>query len=222
MKWSGSSRQWPASPAVAATKPPRPARAKPATPLQRAVRLLARRDMSRAELESRLASGRAGAADEPDPQPLADDAEPGPGVAPALAAAPADEVAAALDRLAATGLQSDTRFAENYVRGRQSRAGSRRLAVELRQRGVGGEAIDAALATLDASDLERARALWARRFAPTGDPRERARQMRFLATRGFDMAVIRAVVGAAKGGSGVVDDDSDAGSADSDPGADLA
>jgi len=147
--------------------------------------LLARRDMSRAELEARLMPRR-GPSGEDGLSPVD---ETGPEAERA-----ADEVAATLDRLAAAGLQSDARFAENHVRGRQARTGSRRLAAELRQRGVDSDTIGAALETVAASDLERARALWARRFEPTRDPRERARQMRFLAARGFDMAVIRAVV----------------------------
>jgi regulatory protein len=230
--WWASSRPWAASQAVAATKPPRGPR-KPATPLQRAVRMLARRDMSRAELATRLGAGRrpgrtvddvgndhVGPDGEcPDPAeygaassvPVA---AAGADAASSAAAAPkaqfdsteldaaeldATAIDATLDRLQALGLQSDSRFAENYVRGRQARTGSRRLAAELRQRGVDGDTIGEALATLGESDLQRAHALWARRFSATRDPRERNRQMRFLAARGFDMGVIRAVVGGAGG-----------------------
>jgi regulatory protein len=176
-----------------ATKPPRKSRQRaPATVLQRAIRLLARREMSRAELEARLMP-RQGASGE----------EGLPPVDVPLPEAESDvEVAATLDRLTAAGLQSDGRFAENYVRGRQARNGSRRLAAELRQRGVDSDTIGAVLETVVASDLERARELWTRRFQAPQDPRERARQVRFLAARGFDMAVIRAVVG----GSAVDDD----------------
>jgi len=133
--------------------------------------------MSRAELARRLEAPHPhGATEAPDP-------------------AAASEVEAALERLQALGLQSDSRYAEGYVRSRQSRTGSRRLAAELRQKGVDSDTIGAALASLGDSDLQRARALWARRYELSHDPRERARQMRFLASRGFDMAVIRAVVG---------------------------
>ncbi len=203
--WWASSRPWAASRAVAASKPPRGPR-KPATPLQRAVRMLARRDMSRAELAARLGAGRrpqdsndvdqsAACEGAVAPDEAATDAASRP-----QAATPA-EIDAALERLVAIGLQSDTRFAENYVRGRQARTGSRRLAAELRQKGVDGDTIGEALAGLGETDLQRARALWARRFSATRDPRERARQIRFLAARGFDMQVICAVIG------GALDDD---------------
>ena len=46
-----------------------------------------------------------------------------------------------------------------------------------------------------AGELERARALWLRRFGQTPQsPEERAKQMRFLAGRGFSGDVIRRVI----------------------------
>jgi len=184
--------------------------------LQRAVRMLARRDMSRAELTTRLGAGRRPGRNVgdigndnvgPDGEPagLAEDGFASSALTEAAGAHAASrpeavsptEIDVTLQRLQALGLQSDSRFAENYVRGRQSRTGSRRLAAELRHKGVDGDTIGAALATLGESDLQRARALWARHFSASRDPRERTRQMRFLAARGFDMAVIRAVVGGA-------------------------
>ena len=191
---------------MAETKPPRkPLRAQ-GSPLQRAVRLLARRDLSRAELAARLGrQGRneadvAADLDMPGgevPVEAPDGVQPAGAIATTTlgAAAATAAVDAVLDRLQGLGLQSDQRVAENHVRSRQARSGSRRLAAELRQRGIDGETIDAALGSLADTELQRARALWARRFELTRDPRERARQMRFLAARGFGMAVIRAVVG---------------------------
>lgn len=173
---------------MAPSSPPKRPR-KPASDLQRALRLLARREWSRAELRRRLATG----------SPAPDTADAGDDGTAEASSHPPQEAAAnvelALDRLQGLGLQSDARVAEVHVRGRQARTGSRRLAAELRQRGIDGETIGAALAGIADSDLQRARALWQRRFEPSPDPRERARQMRFLAARGFDLAVIRAVVG---------------------------
>jgi len=45
------------------------------------------------------------------------------------------------------------------------------------------------------TELERAREIWRRRFgAPAADASERARQIRFLAGRGFEGDVIRRIV----------------------------
>jgi regulatory protein len=53
-----------------------------------------------------------------------------------------------------------------------------------------------AVASLQASEVERARAVWRKKFGvPPADAAQRAKQARFLAARGFDGAVIRRVLG---------------------------
>jgi regulatory protein len=48
------------------------------------------------------------------------------------------------------------------------------------------------------TELERAREVWLRRFGqPPADAAERARQMRFLAGRGFETDIIRRVIAGA-------------------------
>lgn len=143
--------------------------------------------MSRAELSARLSPRRG-----PRDDAAVDQADPDPSATP-------EAVQQTIERLQALGLQSDERFAEGFVRSRASRAGSRRIAAELRQRGIEGETLDQAVAEASRTDLQRARTLWSKRFQPSRDPRERSRQMRFLATRGFPMNVIRQVVGAEPG-----------------------
>jgi regulatory protein len=60
---------------------------------------------------------------------------------------------------------------------------------------VSGPAIEKATAAARATELERARAAWGKRFgAPAANALERARQMRFLQGRGFSFDVIRRVV----------------------------
>jgi regulatory protein len=50
--------------------------------------------------------------------------------------------------------------------------------------------------TLRESEVRRARDIWRKRFGqPPADLRERARQMRFLAARGFSGEVVRQVLG---------------------------
>ncbi|MDX5362924.1 MAG: recombination regulator RecX [Pseudazoarcus pumilus] len=130
---------------------------------QKALRLLALRDHSRAELERKLA---------------------GLGTA--------EEVQATLDRMAELGLQSDQRFAEAWLRSKSGRFGTARLKMELARRGVDADTVAAALAQgeLD-SDIERARAVWSAKFGnAAADRREWARQARFLQTRGFSSETI--------------------------------
>lgn len=100
-----------------------------------------------------------------------------------------------LDWLIANRYLDEQRFAESRVHARSSKFGNRRIQHELAQHGV---AIDAAAsAQLKASEFARAQALWSRRFGaePAADAATRAKQMRFLAGRGFSSDVIRKVVG---------------------------
>lgn len=134
---------------------------------ERALRHLARREHSRAELARKL--GPHGSAEE------------------------IDDV---LDRITELGLLSDHRFAEAWVRSKAARFGTARLRRELAQRGVGRDTIDAALgAETVEDDVERARTVWRGKFgAAPADAREWARQARFLQGRGFGTDVIRKIL----------------------------
>lgn len=112
---------------------------------------------------------------------------------------PADEVAAALDALAAEGLQSDARFVEAFVRSRLGRGqGPLRILAELRQRAVAPELVDGELAAAGIDWTAQAREARERRFGPgrPADWTERARQARFLAQRGFSSEQVRGALGA--------------------------
>ena len=162
--------------------------------MARALRLLAQRDHSRAELERKLSAHRVLGRARSDglEADSADDLLP----------ASRDEVTRVLDELQRTGWLNDERAAEALVRARSARYGPRRLEQVLRQRSFGAELIARSVASTRASELERAREVWVRRFGQApGDARERARQMRFLIGRGFDSQTAAEVV---RGGS--VDD----------------
>lgn len=139
----------------------------------RALRYLARREHSRAELARKLARH---AEDTPD--------------APA-----AQQVDAVLDALAAAGLLSDRRAAEALVGAKAPRLGQMRLRQLLRERGVPDDEAAAALESVRGDELARAQVVWQRRFgAVADDAAGRARQARFLAGRGFVAEVVRRVV----------------------------
>lgn len=153
-------------------------RARPALSLKaRALRWLAQREHSRTELQRKLRT----AARQRDA--LAEE--------PPDSAVVAAEIEALLDWLVAERHLSDARFVESRIHARAARFGNRRIAQELAQHGA---ALDATTAqALQATELARARALFERRFgagAPA-DPASRAKQMRFLAGRGFSSEVIR-------------------------------
>ena len=142
------------------------------TPLQpslkgRALRLLSGREHSRAELERKLKSY---------------EEEPG-------------TLARALDELQAKGFISEARVFESVLNRRSAKLGSTRIHQELQGKGLDPDAVSAALASLKATETERALAVWQKKFgAPPVDAPEAARQMRFLASRGFGADAIRRVV----------------------------
>jgi regulatory protein len=106
------------------------------------------------------------------------------------------EIDAVLDDLEKEGLLSSARFAESLAASRRGRHGSLRLRHELREKGVPEPEAERVMAEARARDLDDARAVWRKKFGhPPADAAERARQMRFLAGRGFPAEVIRRVVG---------------------------
>jgi regulatory protein len=98
---------------------------------------------------------------------------------------------ALLDDLTARGWLSDARAATQFVHAKRSRFGTQRITHELRQKGIAEELISAALPALKESELAAARDVWQRKFgiAPRDD-KEKARQMRFMQSRGFGFDVI--------------------------------
>jgi len=103
-----------------------------------ALRLLTRRDHSRAELKAKLA----------------------------MQAESEDQLDAVLDTLQAERLLSDHRYASQRVVARAGRYGNARLRQELRQRGIGDD--DIAVALPEAGDeTERCRAIWAKKIRST-------------------------------------------------------
>lgn len=104
-----------------------------------------------------------------------------------------------LDELTAAKLLSGERFADSLVHRRAERFGTALIRQELRQHRLDDAIVAPRLAELKASEFERARAVWAKRYgAPPADATERARQMRFLSARGFSAEVVRRVVGGAE------------------------
>ena len=136
----------------------------------RALRLLTGREHSRAELERKLAPH---------------EEEPG-------------QLAKVLDELQAKDFISEPRVIESVINRRASRFGAARIRHELQGKGLQAEAVAAAVQSLKATEVERAREVWRKKFGtPATDAAERGKQMRFLAARGFGSEAIgRVVLGA--------------------------
>ncbi len=93
-----------------------------------------------------------------------------------------------LDRLVSENLQSDSRYAESFLRQRLNRGyGPARIEQEMRQRGIADADVREALAELDPDWFHLAEHVWLRKFGsePAIDIREKARRHRFMQYRGF-------------------------------------
>jgi regulatory protein len=133
----------------------------------RALRLLGQREHSRAELERKLAQF-----------------EDTPGA-----------LAKVLDALAAKDFINEGRVLDSVVHRRSAKLGAARIRQELQAKGLEPQAVALAVAALRGSEVERARAVWRKKFgAPPADAAARAKQMRFLASRGFAGDTIQKVV----------------------------
>lgn len=107
----------------------------------------------------------------------------------------AEEVARVLDELESRGFLSAQRFAESVVHRKAARYGVARLKSELHQHQLPDEVTREVTQVLRETELERAQVLWQKKFGQVAEtPAELAKQMRFLAGRGFSGDVIRRVV----------------------------
>ena len=105
------------------------------------------------------------------------------------------QLANTLDELQAKGFLDEQRAADSLAHRRGQKLGTARVVQEMKARGMDAEAIAQTASQLKATELERAREVWRKKFgqAPV-DANERGKQMRFLITRGFSAETIRRVV----------------------------
>lgn len=151
----------------------------------RALRLLSGREYSRAELERKLAAF-----------------EEVPG-----------ELAKALDELEAKDFINEQRVVDSVLHRRSAKLGTSRIKQELQSKGLDAGAVLDAVDLLKSTELERAREVWRKKFGKSSTygvldaaesassamtPAERAKQIRFLMSRGFSAEVVRRVIAGAQ------------------------
>jgi len=139
-------------------------RKKPESSLRaQAMKILARREYSRAELRAKLLP----------------------------CAREGDDIEAVLNELEKRNWLSDERAATQIMHSKRSRFGAQRIAHELRLKGIADNLIGDVLPQLRETELAAARVVWERKFGKLPqDAKERARQVRFLQSRGFAIDVI--------------------------------
>ena len=133
----------------------------------RALRLLSGREHSRAELERKLTQF-----------------EEVPGT-----------LAQVLDELQAKGFINEQRVVDSVLYRRSAKLGTARIRQELQTKGLDPGMVLDAVASLQDTELARAREVWRKKFgSPPLDAAARGKQQRFLLARGFSGDVVRKVV----------------------------
>lgn len=133
----------------------------------RALKYLAAREYSRAELAGKL-------------KPFEE--EPG-------------QIQQVLQFLEGRGFLSEERTADSIVNRRRDRLGAARIRHEMVSKGLPAELISTRIEALQATELVRAREVRQRQFGTKAPSLpERARQQRFLSARGFSSEVVRRVL----------------------------
>ena len=165
------------------------------------MRLLSGREYSRTELERKLKTH-----------------EESPGL-----------LAKALDELQAKGFISEQRVLDSVIHRRSAKLGAARIRQELQNKGLDPDAVKAAIHNLQATEFERAHAIWRKKFGAaaaaddsndnddndddddddtvrtagmraTSGAAARGKQIRFLMARGFSSDTIRRVMAAGSSG----------------------
>ncbi len=142
----------------------------PDSPLElraRALRLLARREHSRAELARKLS-------------PRAESRE---------------ALESLLVSLEEKKQLSNERFASERARSLSRKYGAAKVRHDLRSKGVSAELVELACKSSSEGELERGKKMLEKKFPmPAANLNERARRMRFLQSRGFSSEVIRSIL----------------------------
>lgn len=108
-----------------------------------------------------------------------------------------EDIAAVLAKLESAGLINLSRLAENYTHYRKSKGyGPRRIAMELQAKGIPETTIAEQIEITDNAWFTEIRSVWQKQFKgrQPRDPREKAKQLRFLFNRGFTQEQIKVVL----------------------------
>ena len=140
----------------------------------RAIAYLARREYSRAELKSKLTTAFENFTSDDAHECL---------------------IEQILDDLQRGNWQSDERYAAQLSKVKGERFGVARLKHEFKQKGLDAELVQHELAALKATEFECAREIWRKKFGePPADLKEKAKQARFMASRGFGFEIVSKII----------------------------
>ncbi len=105
------------------------------------------------------------------------------------------DVEGAADWCVSLAFLNEARYVEGAARRLSAKYGVSRVTQTLRSKGATEEAIAEVVPDLKENELARARAIWIRKFRePPVDANAKAKQIRYLQSRGFSFSIIKQVI----------------------------
>jgi regulatory protein len=106
-----------------------------------------------------------------------------------------DELNLVIEKLKAKSFLSDNRFLESFVARKSKKYGTRKIAQELQLHQLDPDLVSAELKKVRATEPQTCYELWEKKYGQLAtEPKELAKQIRFLASKGFSQDTIMRVV----------------------------
>ena len=100
-----------------------------------------------------------------------------------------------ISKLREQNLQSDQRFCESYINSKKNKFGAQKIVFELTQKGVSEDLVATFIGELVRSEYDLALQVWNKKYSHvTQDINEKAKQIRFLQSRGFSFETIKKII----------------------------
>jgi len=106
-----------------------------------------------------------------------------------------EELDEVIKKLIDKGFLSNQRFTESFIASKSKKFGMRKISQVLQQHQLDSEILKTEIEKLRESEPQRCYEIWEKKFGQvTKEPNELAKQIRFLASRGFSHEIIMGIV----------------------------
>ena len=104
---------------------------------------------------------------------------------------PSQDIKNLLDELVEKSWQSDIRFTEQFIFSKKNKYGLRKVAHELKLRGVDSRLISEGLSSVKSEEFLLAKKIWSKKYNHLPESiEEKTKQIRFLQSRGIELDLI--------------------------------
>ena len=106
-----------------------------------------------------------------------------------------DDIEGMLSDLESNSWLSDKRFSEQFIFSKKNKLGIKKIAYELKSKGVDELIISHAIDSIKSEEFSLAQGIWKKKFKDLPiDNQEKVKQIRFLQGRGIDLFIIQKIL----------------------------